>query len=312
MISWLANFIVKKAVNTAATLAASKMVRNYVHKKYNLEELDYPLGKRIDWKNLAWFGWLSRYAYKGDDEIKHRYEKFSSVYINEIDKIKYIVLVDDIQQRYYVSIRGTDNSNNVLQDINYFKDKSERLGINIHTGFHRASEKISDDLIQNMDKTYDVYLTGHSAGGAMALVVGWYLKYHGFKVCECITFGQPKVTDIEGTRMMNGYISLTRVVNETDIVPMVPPAGTNFTRYAHTGDLVILLDGGKYANLYPPYSTNFGVNSFWLFVADNDFSLYKVGKELPDHYMDNYHSNIETIITNGEEVPWKIHKEHLD
>ena len=40
---------------------------------------------------------------------------------------------------------------------------------------------------------------------------------------------------------MRGKIKLTRVVNETDVVALVP-AGTHRHRYAHGGTLIKLLD----------------------------------------------------------------------
>ena len=213
--------------------------------------------------------------------------------------------MDELSKTYYISIRGTSNSHNALQDIKFFKDKSFRLGIELHTGFHRTAEMIADDLLTRLDKTWTTYVTGHSLGGAEAIIVAWYLDYSGHNVAECITFGQPKVTDSHGIRKMRGKIKLTRVVNETDVVALVPPAGTHMNRYAHLGDMIKLLDDGKYCYLCEPDSLNFGVNSFWLWSARESFSFYEMGKELPDHYMTNYIDNIDKIIENGEEVLWK-------
>ena len=195
-------------------------------------------------------------------------------------------MTDESTKSHYVSIRGTANSHNAMQDINFFKDKSKRLGINIHTGFHRTAEMIADDLLNRLKEDYKVVVTGHSLGGAAAVVVSWYLDYANFNVGECITFGQPKVTDSHGNRKMRDKIKLTRVVNETDVVPLVPPTGTHRHRYAHTGTLIKLLDDGKFCHLQEPDSLNFGVNSFWLFAARESFSFYEIGKELPDHLYD--------------------------
>ena len=111
---------------------------------------------------------------------------------------------------------------------------------------------------------------------------------------------------------MRGKIKLTRVVNETDIVALVPPAGTHRHRYAHGGTLIKLLDHGKFCHLEEPDSLNFGVNSFWLFAAREDFSFWEVGKELPDHYMTSYIENINKIIDDGEEVPFNKRLEYIE
>jgi len=110
---------------------------------------------------------------------------------------------------------------------------------------------------------------------------------------------------------MRGKIKLTRVVNETDVVPLVPPSGTHIHRYAHTGELIKLLEDGKYCYLEEPDSLNFGVNSFWLFAARESFSFYEIGKELPDHFMDSYIENIDNIIKQGEEVKWAERLQYL-
>lgn len=312
---YLITFALRYVFQWWLILNLAKFVRQRIAKKYQVEE-EYDQKhinvKKIDWNNISWYAVLARHAYKTDEEIYAKYEQFDDIYINEINKIKYVVLRDDTRKTYYVSIRGTNNSHNASQDIDFFKDKSFRLGINIHTGFHRTSEIIADDLLYRLDKTYTVTVTGHSLGGACALVVSWYLDYSGYIVNECITFGQPKVTDTDGTRKMRGKIKLTRVVNETDVVSLVPPAGTHQKRYAHLGDMIKLLDYGKYCYLPEPDSLNFGFNSFWLFAAKESFSFYSIGKELPDHYMDSYQENINKIIEDGEEVLWKDRLQYIE
>lgn len=313
MYAWLIRYLIKWVIQGWILAKLAKYIRRWLVKKYSVEKnfKQTQTNKHIDWRNIRWFAELATYAYKKDNsEIENRYNT-QTVYINTINEIKYIVLTDEINKTHYVSIRGTSNSHNALQDINFFKDKSFRLGIELHTGFHRTAEMIADDLLTRLDKTYSTWVTGHSLGGAEAIIVAWYLDYSGHNVAECITFGQPKVTDSHGIRKMRGKIKLTRVVNETDVVALVPPAGTHMNRYAHLGDMIKLLDDGKYCYLSEPDSLNFGVNSFWLWSARESFSFYEMGKELPDHYMTNYIENIDKIIENGEEVLWKDRLKHI-
>lgn len=307
--SFIISYLLRYVFQTWLIAKFAKIVRKAIVKKYRLDETfiqNTEHSRDIDWTNIRWFAVLAAYAYKKDNEvIRKKYETFSDIYIHEINQIKYIVLKDEPNKKYYISIRGTNNSHNALQDINFLKDKSFRLGIYLHTGFHRTAELIADDLLNRLDKTYSVYVTGHSLGAAQALIVSWYLDYSNFNIAECITFGQPKVTDSIGTRMMRGKIKLIRIVNETDVVSMVPPSGTHRNRYAHLGTMIKLLENGKYCHLEEPDSLNYGVNSFWLFAAEESLSFYEVGKELPDHYMTSYVQNIDAIIDNGEEIQWK-------
>ena len=291
------------------------VVRRWLVKKYNLEKNfnQTKSTEQIKWADIRWYADLAANVYKAKEKILAAYEKDFAVYINEINEIRYIVLTDETTKCHYVSVRGTANSHNAMQDINFFKDKSKRLGINIHTGFHRTAEMIADDLLSRLEEDYKVCVTGHSLGGAAAVVVSWYLDYANFNVGECITFGQPKVTDSHGNRKMRDKIKLTRVVNETDVVPLVPPTGTHRHRYAHTGTLIKLLDDGKFCHLGEPDSLNFGVNSFWLFAARESFSFYEIGKELPDHFMTNYVANMKMCSSSksGDEVLWKDRLQHI-
>ena len=313
MYAWLIRYLIKWVIKGWLLAKLAKYVRNKLVKKYAVEKKfkQTHFGKAVDWQSLRWFAVLSAYIYKSDNDVfKQKYKDYR-VYINEINEIKYAILFDDIKREQYIVIRGTSNSHNALQDINFFKDKSYRLDIEMHTGFHRTAEMIADDLLTRLDKTWTTWVTGHSLGGAEALIVAWYLDYSGHTIAECITFGQPKVTDSHGIRKMRGKIKLTRVVNETDVVALVPPAGTHMNRYAHLGNMIKLLDDGKYSYLCEPDSLNFGVNSFWLWSARESFSFYEMGKELPDHYMTSYIDNIDKIIEDGEEVLWKDRLQHI-
>jgi predicted lipase len=181
------------------------VVRRWLVKKYNLEKnfKQSQCDEKVRWHSIQWYGKLAANVYKSKEKIDKAYSKDFAIYTNEINEIKYIVLTDDSTKSHYVSIRGTTNSHNAMQDINFFKDKSKRLGIDIHTGFHRTAEMIADDLLSRLDKSYKVSVTGHSLGGAAAVVVSWYLDYADFNVEECVTFGQPKVTDSHGIRALN-------------------------------------------------------------------------------------------------------------
>lgn len=313
---WLIQYLLRWFVQGWIIAQLAKAVRRWLVGKYALDETfqqSFTKDHEPDWNTIRWFAEFARYAYKRDHSvIKQQYQGYDIVYVNTINKIQYILLADQSNKVYYIAIRGTDNSHNALQDIHFLKDKSFRLGIELHTGFHRTAEMIADDLLSRMDKTWTSYITGHSLGGASALIVAWYLDYSGHNISECVTFGQPKVTDSHGVRKMRGKIKLTRVVNETDVVALIPPAGTHMNRYAHNGELIKLLDHGKYCFLEEPDSLNFGVNSFWLWSARESFSFYEMGKELPDHYMDSYLENIDKIIENGEEVPWADRLQYIE
>ena len=310
LVSCLLRYVLRSWIAfKVATYIRKKMINRYAVDENFRQSVIRP--HDIDWRNIKWFAVFSSYSYKDNKAIRKKYESFSNVYIHEINNIKYIVLSDTSNKTYYISIRGTYNSDNAVRDISFSKDKSFRLGMYLHRKFHRSAELIADDLLTRLDKSYSIYITGHSLGAAEALIVSWYLDYSNFNVAECITFGQPKVTDSIGTRKMRGKINLIRIVNETDIVPLLPPEGTHRNRYAHSGNMIKLLGDGKFCYLEEPDSLNHSINSFWLCNAEDVFSFYRTKSSLPNHYITSYITNIDGILRDGTELSWDERVEYL-
>jgi triacylglycerol lipase len=173
---------------------------------------------------------------------------------------------------------------------------------------------IFDDLASKMlDKKYTINVTGHSLGGAEALIVGAYCDQAKMNLAKIITFGQPKAFDRDGMAKW-GHLPLTRVVNETDIVPLVPPVEMMymFKRYVHFGELIKLCNNEQYCFLEQAQARNNGVNSFWLNAAKEGFSVWEMFKEMPDHFMDSYLENINPKIKKSQEILWKDREAFLE
>lgn len=69
-----------------------------------------------------------------------------------------------------------------------------------------------------------VIVTGHSLGGALAMIYAEMLRQDGIEVTQLITFGQPRVGNGKFAKAFSAFeIPYIRFVNETDIVPDVPP-----------------------------------------------------------------------------------------
>jgi hypothetical protein len=65
-----------------------------------------------------------------------------------------------------------------------------------------------------------LFITGHSMGGALAVLTAWRLATLGRPPVATYTFGAPRVGD---TTFCSGYALPTyRIVNRLDIVPEVP------------------------------------------------------------------------------------------
>ena len=91
----------------------------------------------------------------------------------------------------------------------------------VHGGFLKAFSHVKDLIQTDLKKHSDipVYITGHSLGGALAILATRLLVSDSQGACY--TFGGPRV----GTSQVDDQIKtpIYRVVNSADLVPRVPP-----------------------------------------------------------------------------------------
>ena len=99
------------------------------------------------------------------------------------------------------------------------KEVSGKKG-RIHAGFLDAFNAVSTDIQEKVEEHAGVplFITGHSLGGALAIVATRFLRADC--LAACYTFGSPRVGDRELSREFKTPIY--RVVNAADGVPRVP------------------------------------------------------------------------------------------
>ena len=92
----------------------------------------------------------------------------------------------------------------------------------IHEGFYLAfgtvKKKILEDLSLNPE--LPLYVTGHSLGGALAIVATRFIAKDSLGACY--TFGSPRVGNLDMGLVFRTPIY--RIVNSSDVVPRTPPA----------------------------------------------------------------------------------------
>jgi len=135
--------------------------------------------------------------------------------------------------------RGTEPKefSDIKADLNAFPDRAQSGGW-VHNGFQEEVNKVWDEITRVLDKHgdgRDLYITGHSLGGAMATIAASRLKH---KAKALYTYGSPRV----GTRSFVKSFNVPhyRHVNNNDVVTKVPFA---FLGYKHHGTL-------RYINYY--------------------------------------------------------------
>jgi triacylglycerol lipase len=136
---------------------------------------------------------------------------------------------------------------------NLCDDQTSRGKHLIHLGYLRALDEawdtVRDLVVRHSQGAEDLWVCGHSLGGALATLAGWRLAEEGIPVTGVYTFGSPRVGDLTFAKQYP--VPLFRVENQNDFVPHFPPPaewvdlfaelfGADFSdlaRYKHAGSL---------------------------------------------------------------------------
>ena len=190
-----------------------------------------------------------------------------------------------------LAFRGTEvkEPRDILTDLNA-KFYNDDKGIKIHNGFNKAFELVKQEVIDVVGKieNFSLYVTGHSLGGALALIATKTLNSDN--LAACYTFGSPRVGNEEFDDEIKPPIY--RVVNAFDILPSVPPEylfeiinllpwkwsknlAKKFIGYAHHGDMRYLTD----CKDFPKVKLISNYNEFFRLVG-----LWKNKKESVKHH----------------------------
>lgn len=144
-----------------------------------------------------------------------------------------------------LAFRGTEpNLKDIKADIkaNLVEAKVGDKTFEMHSGYLNQFNSIQDELIKVLAggklKGYQVFITGHSLGGALAITATRFLANDA--TGACYTFGSPPV----GTADFDTDITtpIYRIINHVDIVPRLPNPTLVFAiRYLAVG-IGFLLD----------------------------------------------------------------------
>jgi hypothetical protein len=123
------------------------------------------------------------------------------------------------------------------------------VGARFHQGFVGAITEIWDPLFAEVEKEFKaadrpVWVTGHSLGGALALLCGWLLKRKFIPIHRITTFGAPMVGNaIVAEAFKREFPNrIARYVNAPDPVPLLPMMSLVANDYCHCEMLVPLGD----------------------------------------------------------------------
>ena len=258
----------------------------------------------LRFKQLHQFALLANVAYQGKGEIQQVLDKtgFTLTKHGQLPGygVGYFLATNDALKQQIIAVRGTSNIENAMVDAALELLPNKHTGIKLHQGFALSADLIYNSIKADLKQGYIIDTTGHSLGGAAALILAMYVDKDGLKMGKVITFGQPKVTNLNGSQRF-AHLDVTRIVMPKDVVPLVPPfdpvdIANKFDIYWHLGTEVLLQQKNTYSQLA-------GMQSM---MRVTDFLNQTISEEnLQQHYMQLYIESLSRKLVNPERIPYK-------
>lgn len=129
-----------------------------------------------------------------------------------------------------VVYRGSESFQNWLSDLDAVLTRYPLCdNCEVHKGFYGAEQVVVPNVIsevwrlQKKYPEYNVYVTGHSLGAAIATLTAADLSHMGVKNVKLFNYGSPRVGNTAFADFYPSIVdSVSRVTHHKDIVPHVP------------------------------------------------------------------------------------------
>ncbi len=225
------------------TIPDSRFAPEYSRSRYSpLDALSFCLASRLAYaKNTR--GGIARRRIR--DQIAAwgfaDVESFEIVRGHDIDTQGFVAINKD---HILAAFRGTESLPDWLGNLQSVKDPGPWRRTEVHEGFQdaflAAALKIGETIGRKRERQR-VWVTGHSLGGALAVLLAATMLESNLPVHGLYTFGAPRVGDRSFANRLNRELDGAahwRVVNEGDLVPHVPLESF----FSHAGNRMLLLN----------------------------------------------------------------------
>ena len=220
-----------------------------------------------------------------------------------------VLVVEQDDGSIVIAFRGTANIRNWLTDADCLRatliESLEFGTCQVHAGFLAAYESIIGPLTAHLRAAgaasiaasaagKPIFVTGHSLGGALALLAALELKRQGFNIAQVYTFGQPRVGNAAFKRLYEKSLGdrTYRIVYQEDIVARVPLLPAWHDPYRHAaGEIFLSALGDIETN---PSLPRLLASDIWgLYRACRVSKLTGALDPLLDHHIENYLENLK-------------------
>lgn len=175
------------------------------------------------------------------------------------EESRILALVIQKKRDVLICFRGTviNNFLNWSTDLQALTDPEEGLG-EVHRGFKLALDSIWPQIVEITEplKNHRFWLTGHSLGGALALLASARMQRLFLKgkssgrqtVAGVYLFGAPRVGDENfknAVQEMNLHRRIFAFANTDDVITVVPPSVKRVLSYCDTGQIALFSASGR-------------------------------------------------------------------
>jgi triacylglycerol lipase len=210
--------------------------------------------EKFDWQNVKSCALLSQLAYKPPAVFENvakeaGFKECQFIEDKETDTQAYCIADGNL---VVIAFRGTESIRDFIQDAKFkrvalefpssgisctqafSKDRLPTVKYgNVHRGFKEALESVWLGIRGFIQKhpNAKVFLTGHSLGAALAVLLASRLEVSGHNIRAVYTFGCPRVGNSVFARIANDRFNHFRMRNNNDAVTRLPPRPL----YKHSG-----------------------------------------------------------------------------
>jgi pimeloyl-ACP methyl ester carboxylesterase len=196
-----------------------------------------------------------------------------------------------------VAFRGTSNLRDFITDAEFWREtlvvEADGADCQVHRGFLAAYESIIEELAAHLrgQPQLPLFITGHSLGGALAILAALELQRQKFPIVQVYTFGQPRVGNGAFKRLYEWSLGAQtfRVVFEEDCIARIPHLPHFTDPYRHAATEVLISSVTRQAVIAPTVAALLWSDAWGLWRA------YRAGNvpallddALADHHVNNY------------------------
>lgn len=177
-----------------------------------------------------------------------KFKFFSKTLGGSIDTQGFVAEYND---KIIIAFRGSESARDWITNAKLVTDPGPLLDSQVHEGFQDALFPVVIKIVSviyqfDPNREKDIWITGHSLGGALAVLLTAMLIIDEIKVKGLYTFGAPRVGNTKFAEEFDkNFQGISfRVVNEGDLVPHLP----SDPPFYHTKNRILFKHSGERVN----------------------------------------------------------------